>query len=86
MASIFLQSDNAPAAVTRPSSWHVALVQSLICQLERLGARRRLHRDHQDLLSLDDRVLADIGLTRDDANHIARHGRLPDRAAERSGR
>ena len=86
MTSLFLQSDNAPAAATRPSSWHVAMMQSVIRQLERIGARRRLHRDLQDLLSLDDRMLADIGLTRDDAKHIARHGTLPHHASGRPSR
>jgi hypothetical protein len=30
-------------------------------------------------------MLADVGLTRDDLAHAVRHGKLPNRAAERAG-
>jgi uncharacterized protein YjiS (DUF1127 family) len=36
---------------------------------------RRLRRGVNELMALDDRMLADIGLTRGDIGHAARHGR-----------
>jgi len=36
---------------------------------------RRVQRDLHEVRSLDDRMLADIGITRCEAEHVVRHGR-----------
>jgi uncharacterized protein YjiS (DUF1127 family) len=48
-------------------------------QIKRLTAwiryERRIRRDINELMALDDRMLADIGLSREQVPHAARHGR-----------
>ena len=41
--------------------------------------RRQLRRDVKMLSVLDDKVLADIGFSRDQIEHAISHGRLPER-------
>ena len=47
--------------------------------IKRLAAwirnKRRIRRAMTELMALDDRMLADIGLTRGQVGHAARHGR-----------
>lgn len=44
--------------------------------------RRQLRRDIEILSALDDKVLADIGFSRDQIEHAVSHGRLPERSFE----
>ena len=44
--------------------------------------RRQLRRDVGILSALDDKVLADIGFSRDQIEHAVSHGRLPKRSFE----
>lgn len=86
MTSTFIQSQTASAASSGARSWPAALMQSVMRQLETIRLKRQIYRDLDDLFALNDRMLADIGLTRDDVEHAARHGRLPTQAADRAAR
>jgi uncharacterized protein YjiS (DUF1127 family) len=44
--------------------------------------RRQLRRDIEILSALDDKVLADIGFSRDQIEHAVSHGCLPERCFE----
>jgi uncharacterized protein YjiS (DUF1127 family) len=54
------------------ASWFGARLRRLTNELARW---RRLKRDLHELRSLDDRMLADIGITRCDVERVVRHGR-----------
>ena len=56
----------------RPAAW-------LVRRLARLQAYAEKHRSIDALLALDDRLLADIGLSRGARTYVAQHRRLPDR-------
>ena len=57
--------------------WGVALLRPLARALARLRHEWRMRRDIDHLLALDDRMLADIGLSRSMIEYAARHGRFP---------
>ena len=46
-------------------------------QMNQIAARRRMRRDVELLLAMDDRMLADIGLRRWEVEYAARYGRRP---------
>ena len=46
-------------------------------RIARIVERRRVRRDAEALLSMDDRTLADFGLRRCEVEYAARHGRRP---------
>ena len=54
------------------ASWFGDVFRSLTREVARW---RRVQRDLHELRSLDDRMLADIGITRSDAERLVRHGR-----------
>jgi uncharacterized protein YjiS (DUF1127 family) len=54
------------------ASWFGARLRRLTNEFARW---RRVQRDLHKLRSLDDRMLADIGITRCDVEHVVRHGR-----------
>jgi uncharacterized protein YjiS (DUF1127 family) len=60
-------------------SWRDLLVNSIRRRFGRLESELRLRRDLDDLMSLDDRILADIGLSRGEIDYVVRHGRRLDR-------
>ncbi len=53
------------------------LAKSIKRRTEWMRVERRSRRGIDDLMALDDRMLADIGLTRGDVAHVARYGQLP---------
>ncbi|TXL71483.1 DUF1127 domain-containing protein [Vineibacter terrae] len=59
----------------RPAAW-------LVRRLARLQAYAEKHRSIDALLALDDRLLADIGLSRGARIYVAQHRRLPDRRTD----
>jgi uncharacterized protein YjiS (DUF1127 family) len=61
----------------RRGSWTGVLVRAARHVLARIGAGRRVRRRTAELMALDDRLLADIGLTRGQIVHASRFGRLP---------
>jgi uncharacterized protein YjiS (DUF1127 family) len=72
-SSPFYQSRRSKGTVgTLLASW----VNRLIAWFE---ARRRIRRAVDELMALDDRTLADIGLTRGEILYAVRHGRERDR-------
>lgn len=73
----------SPEALPRPGSWRTTLAQAIRRRTEWLRAARRDRRGIHELVALDDRSLADIGLTRSDVEHAARYGRLPAAANAR---
>jgi uncharacterized protein YjiS (DUF1127 family) len=68
----------------------VSSIPDGLAALARLGARsiararrrRQLRRDIEILSALDDKVLVDIGFSRDQIDHAISHGRLPERSFE----
>ena len=73
-----------PAAETpiARDSWITALWKLAKRQMNQMVERRRMRRDAELLLTMDDRILADIGLRRCEIEYAARYGRrLADRSA-----
>lgn len=58
-------------------SWRAALGNAIGRRFDSIRAAYRVRRDIDALLALDDRMLADIGLTRWDVEYAVRHGRPP---------
>jgi len=54
------------------ASWFGDIIRDLTREFARW---RRFQRDLHELRSLDDRMLADIGITRCEAERVVRHGR-----------
>lgn len=65
--------------------WQTVLMKFITRRMARIGRERRIRRDIDGLRALNDRMLADIGLSRCDVEYAVRHGRLPDRANGRAG-
>src|SRR5262249_55333080 len=62
-------------------SWVTVLSRLAKAQIARIVERRRVRRDAEALLSMDDRTLADIGLRRCEVEYAARYGRRPTELA-----
>jgi uncharacterized protein YjiS (DUF1127 family) len=65
----------AALGLDRDESWRAVLAKSIKRRIARVRENRRLRRDLDILLALDDRQLADIGLGRSELEYAARHGR-----------
>jgi uncharacterized protein YjiS (DUF1127 family) len=63
-------------------SWPATLVNSIERSVARIRSEHRIRRGVDELKACDDRMLADIGLTRGDIEYAARHGRLPRRVTD----
>ena len=74
-----LAEPGTPAEVARPRSLLSALLWGLLAAPRRLGAmilcELEARRAVQTLASLDDRMLRDMGVERDQIAHACRHGR-----------
>lgn len=57
-----------------PRPWRRSAIQSLRQWWDQLRHRRRARRDLEQLLKLDDRLLADVGLTRSQVSAAIRAG------------
>jgi uncharacterized protein YjiS (DUF1127 family) len=66
-----------PGSAAQP--WHAAPVQAIKRLIARIRNERRIRRAVDELMALDDRTLADIGLTRGDVERVVRYGRFPAR-------
>jgi uncharacterized protein YjiS (DUF1127 family) len=68
-----------PVALPRDAVAPLSATARQLHPLKRLTAwirnKRRIHRGMKELMALDDRMLADIGLTRAQVEHAARRGR-----------
>jgi uncharacterized protein YjiS (DUF1127 family) len=58
------------------------LVSSVGRYIAWLNAKRKIRRGIEELTTHDDRMLADIGLSRGDVEYAARFGRLPRRGPD----
>jgi uncharacterized protein YjiS (DUF1127 family) len=67
------------SAGSREGSWWTAIAKSIRQRNERKRTERQFRRDIGALMIADDRLLADVGLTREEVEHVARYGRLPTR-------
>lgn len=80
MSSSSAESGTLPNAWSQAESWRAVLGKSVQRRIRWIRGARRIRRDIDELRALDDRLFADIGLTREDFEHAARHGRLPTQA------
>ena len=77
MSSTFVGSRTSRASWSaEPASWAV-LAEAIRRPFAWIERQRRLRRDINLLMSLDDHALADIGLTRGEVFYAARYGRPP---------
>jgi len=53
------------------------LTRSIKQGIARMGSRRRMRRHVEELMALDDRLLADIGQRRGEVEYLLQHGHLP---------
>src|SRR5260370_41484788 len=65
----------AALGLDRDESWRAVLAKSIKRRIAQVRENRRLRRDLDILLALDDRQLADIGLGRSELEYAPRHGR-----------
>jgi uncharacterized protein YjiS (DUF1127 family) len=56
---------------------HAVLTSAVKRWFSRIRSERLIRRGFAELMARDDRMLADIGLTRGDIDYAVRHGRLP---------
>jgi uncharacterized protein YjiS (DUF1127 family) len=55
-------------------SWTTILMKSIKQAISRIGSERRINRKIGELMALDDRMLADIGISRSNIEYVVRHG------------
>jgi uncharacterized protein YjiS (DUF1127 family) len=58
-------------------SWTAALTKAVRRVLSRLGRERRIRSDIGALITFDDRMLKDIGISRSEIEYVVRYGRRP---------
>jgi uncharacterized protein YjiS (DUF1127 family) len=77
MSSSTIEARASPVAGRGPRTWQVSPAQAIKRLVAWVRNERRIRRGIVELMSLDDRLLADIGLSRGDIEHAARYGRFP---------
>lgn len=65
--------------------WWSTLMRPVRHWLVQIKQKRRIRRDIAKLMELDDRMLADIGLSRADIQYVVRNDRLPGRFLRQAG-
>jgi uncharacterized protein YjiS (DUF1127 family) len=79
LATGSIKGQTLPAAARSSAASRQTLLVSSIKQLIAwIRSTHRVHRGIHELMALDDRMLADIGLNRGAIMYTAQHGRLPD--------
>jgi uncharacterized protein YjiS (DUF1127 family) len=56
-------------------SWTTIVMEPIKRAISRIGSERRIRRDIGELMALDDRMLADLGVSRSNIEYVVRHGR-----------
>ena len=77
MGVSIVEARAAQAAGPTTQTWRAALTRSAGQWMSRITSAWRLRRDLQAMRALDDRLLADIGLSRGSLEYAARYGHLP---------
>lgn len=66
---------DARPAGDRNSGFVASIVKAVRSLAAGIAERRRLAREFDELQRMDDRMLADIGITRGEIDHVIQHGR-----------
>ncbi len=75
----FTESRPFRARSSRPTRRRESVLLTLIRQIsDWIGAEVTAHRSTTELMAMDDRMLRDIGLSREELEGIRQYGRLPD--------
>jgi len=61
----------------RAGSWTTALARTIGRAFSGFGHERRIRSDIGALMTFDDRLLKDIGISRSDIEYVVRYGRRP---------
>jgi uncharacterized protein YjiS (DUF1127 family) len=61
----------------RTGSWTMTLASAIGRAVSRLGRERRIRSDIGALMTFDDCLLKDIGISRSDIEYVVRYGRRP---------
>jgi uncharacterized protein YjiS (DUF1127 family) len=85
MSSSTIETPVARSAGLNSGSGLAVLARPIQRGIAWIGARRRLRRQINELMALDDRTLRDIGLRRGEVERAVRYGRPVDRWSERIG-
>ncbi len=79
MSSSAIEARAARATDLGTEAWHTAAVRSVRQWICRITSAHRLRRDIKALRALDDRMLTDIGLSRQSLEYAARYGHVGNR-------
>jgi uncharacterized protein YjiS (DUF1127 family) len=77
MSSSTIEAPLARSSGLNSKSWLAALVRPIKRGIAWIEFRRQLRCDMKELMALDDRLLADIGLRRGQIEYVAQYGHLP---------
>jgi uncharacterized protein YjiS (DUF1127 family) len=77
MSSSTIETLVARRAEPNCDFWPTALTRPIKQGISWIGSRHRMRRQVEELMALDDRLLADIGLRRGQVEYLARYGHLP---------
>jgi len=78
MSGSTVEAQAMPATDLGTDAWHTAPMRAIRLWIGRITSAQRLRHDVRALRGLDDRMLTDIGLTRDSLEYAARYGHLPE--------
>jgi uncharacterized protein YjiS (DUF1127 family) len=77
MSSSTIETVVARRAELNCDSWPTALTRPIKQGIAWIGSRHRMRRQVEELMALDERLLADIGLGRGQVEYLAEYGHLP---------
>jgi uncharacterized protein YjiS (DUF1127 family) len=77
MSSTIIDSPKAAVKSGTVRSWFAFAMEAAQRSIARIRNMIRIRRNTAALLRLDDRMLADVGLSRGEVEYAVRHGRRP---------
>ena len=77
--AILASEHRASKFESKSGFWLAALLESFRQGIASIRYQRRLRRDTEAMLALDDHELSDIGISRSEIEYAVRYGRPPDR-------